>query len=363
LTATASKLQLVTGGAGMGDLSFTPLYEGGPKLRLGLIGKLTVAVALGLIFLVAHATAVNGQVRDDWSWLLAAIITTAMLALYYATDTLRGVLPLMSLRLRANDLERTTIGDDRDRAFMDPLRRWLSSGKIVLIGGAVGLVNAGVGFAFGIPSPWSCAFYTTLFGFFLAGFVCGMATLGILGVTIVIAHFATHAEKSFDYTAPDHCGGVQFIGEALVAFSSVTLIVGVMISVYIHAFPWTHKGPSVVLLQWLWIILPYALSLIVLVWPAVPLNDALRRYKLREEEKQLKESAAIKRKLSAEPPDGDIKGLREDYAFEQNVRKELHAMGTWPHGMSANLKYLGIFAANLLASASTVVSLLDKTHR
>jgi hypothetical protein len=338
----------------MSDLTFTPFYEGGPGWFLGLIGKLLVAAGLGLLFFVPHAIVVDGQVVKDWSWFLAALITTAMLALYYATDTLRGLLPEMSLRLRAKD------GQRRDAVFMTPLRRILSDRNFLLAGCVVGAINAGMGNVFGIPDPGTCAYYTTLFGFFLAGFVCGMATLGIVGVTIVVARFARHAQDSFDYTAPDHCGGVQFIGEGLVVFSSVTLIVGVMMSVYIHAFPWTNE--QVAALQWVWIILPYGLSLVVLMWPAVPLNDALRRYKVREEEKQLVEIAEIRRKLNAKPRVGAKKDLREDYAYEQNIRKELQAMGTWPHGMSANLKYLGIFAANLLASASTAVSLLGKFH-
>jgi hypothetical protein len=340
----------------MSDLTFTPFYEGGPGWFLGLIGKLLVAAGLGLLFFVPHAVAVDGQVVKDWSWFLAALITTAMLALYYATDTLRGLLPEMSLRLRAKD------GKCRDHVFMTPLRRILSDRYFVLAGCVVGVVNASAGYLFGIPDPSTCPFYTTLFGFFLAGFVCGMATLGIFGVSFVVAHFAKRAQDSFDYMAPDHCGGVQFIGEGLVVFSSVTLIVGVMMSVYIHAFPWTNKAWWVAALQWVWIVLPYGLSLVVLMWPAVPLNDALRRYKVREEEKQLVEIAEIRRKLDAKPRVGAKKDLREDYAYEQNIRKELHAMGTWPHGMSANLKYLGIFAANLLASASTAVSLLGKFH-
>jgi hypothetical protein len=340
------------------SLTFEPFYEWPANKFPGfLIGRLAVAVLLGgAVFLVPHAIAVGGDVRGDWSWLLAVLIATAMLALYYATDTLRGLLPEMSLRLRAKD------GKHRDSVFMTPLTRILSDRNFLLAGCVVGVVNATAGYLFGIPDPGTCPFYTTLFGFFLAGFVCGMATLGIFGVTFVVAHFAKRAQDSFDYMAPDHCGGVQFIGEGLVVFSSVTLIVGVMMSVYIHAFPWTNEAWLVAALQWVWIVLPYGLSLVVLMWPAVPLNDALRRYKVREEEKQLIEIAGIRRKLDAKPRVGAKKDLREDYAYEQNIRKELHAMGTWPHGMSANLKYLGIFAANLLASASTAVSLLGKFH-
>jgi len=342
----------------MSDLTFIPFYERGPARPFGLIGKVLVAAALGLTFLLPHAIAVGDKMLTDWSWLLAALIMTAMLALYYATDTLRKLLPGMGLRLRANEIDRAN-DDDRDEVFMRPLRWWLSTGNFILAGIVVGLINAAVGIELGIPNS---GYYTTLFGFFLAGFVCGMATLGIVGVTIAVAQFARAADESFDYTAPDGCGGVQFIGEGLIVFSSVTLVVGVMISVYIYMFPWAHHGPRIVFLQWIWIGLPYALSLVVLLWPAIPLNDALRRYKLGEEDKQARLVAAIRRKLAANPADGAKKELRDDYAFEQAVRRELHAMGTWPHGISANLRYLGIFAANALASASTAVSLYHSTH-
>ena len=262
----------------------------------------------------------------------------------------------MSLRLRAKD------GEDRDNAFMTPFRRWRSDGCFVLAGLLVGLLNTWMGYMFGVPDPGSCAYYTTLFGFFLAGFICGMATFGIVVVTIVVSHFAKSAEETFDYTAPDHCGGVQFVGEGLVVFSSITLVVGVIISIYIRVFPWTNETGWVMALQWGWIILPYALSLIVLVWPAVPLNDALRRYKIEQDEIQIRALADIERKLAANPDGASKKELREDLAYLQNVRKELHGMGTWPHGMSANAKYLGIFAVNLAASSGTALSLYEKWH-
>jgi hypothetical protein len=73
---------------------------------------------LGLLFLVPHWFAAMGPNLCDWSWFIAFLITAAMLALYYARDTLRGLLPGMSLRLRVRD------GERRDAVFMDPLRKW-----------------------------------------------------------------------------------------------------------------------------------------------------------------------------------------------------------------------------------------------
>jgi hypothetical protein len=351
---------------GQGGKTFHPFYERLAAPFPGyIIGELVVSMGLGLVFLAAHYAAIGAEIFRDWSWFLAPLITTAMLALYYATYTLRGLLPEMTLRLRPRADRNGHDGaekHDSDCTFMQPLNETLSDWKFIRAGVFFGLVNCLMGDVFGLLYATDSAKATILSGFFLAGFVCGMAAWGIYGVTVTVAAFAREAKPGLDYAAPDHCGGVQFVGEGLLVFSSVTLLVGVMISVFIHEFKWDHRMLGwVVALQWAWIVFPYVLSLVVLIGPAVPLNDALRQYKVEMEAEQLRTSDAIRRQLAAEPPDSaKRKDLRDEYAYQQNIRKDLHAMGTWPHGMSANLKYLGIFAANMFASASSAFSLFDK---
>jgi len=341
-------------------LRFEPFYEWPANKFPGfLIGRLAVAGLLGAAFMAAHGLAIGAAMLHDWSWFVGPLIAVAMLALYYATDTLRGLLPEMSLRLRSPDHE-GPLDPKRhanDKLFTKPLERTLSNGWFVFWGAAIGLSNCWVGYKFGLPYTAPCAQATILFGFFLAGFVCGMAAWGIYGVTLMIAAFARNVKDSLDYTAPDHCGGVQFIGEALVVFSSVTLIVGVLISIFIRVFHWTDMGaPWFATLEWVWILLPYLLSVIVLMGPAVPINDALRQYRLRKEDELLHALHGKRQALAAASDPAQRKEAREDVSRLQDDRKELHAMGTWPHGMSANLKYFGIFFANLVASAGTTMS-------
>ena len=47
--------------------------------------------------------------------------------------------------------------------------------------------------------------------------------------------------------------------------------------------------------------------------------------------------------------------LRADYDFQQNIREHLQKMRTWPYDLSANIKYLIVFLANLAASVATVI--------
>lgn len=86
---------------------FLPFYERlimrSPWYLTGKTGKALVSILLGGVFLGAHYINIGDKVFGDWSWFLAALITTAMLCLYYATYTLQNLLPEMDMRLRPSD--------------------------------------------------------------------------------------------------------------------------------------------------------------------------------------------------------------------------------------------------------------------
>lgn len=337
----------------MDDLRFLPFYE---RLIIRfpgyLIGKILVSTLLGLAFLVSHYVSIGNKVFEDWSWFLSVLITTAMLCLYYATHTLRTLLPEMDVRLRP----------DGNEVYMATLRRILSDRHFVLAGFFFGLLNCGVGYSFGLPYSKGLAVVTILSGYFLAGFVCGMAVFGIYGISVLISAFSRKAKHSFDFTSPDRCGGTLFLGEALIIFSSVTLIVGVMISVYILKTPWEGDDTGWIrALKYLWIVFPYVMSLVALIAPVVPINNELRQYKMEQEamlQDRLTEICKCleKNKLDA----AERRDLREDYEFQQSIRKYLHGMRTWPYGVGENLKYLAVFVANLFATVDSASSWMSK---
>ena len=285
----------------------------------------------------------------------AALIATAMLCLYYASHTLHALLAEMGMRLRA----------DGPALYRDTVKRTLSDRNFLLAGLFFGLLNCAFGLFFGIPYSETLASATILAGYFLAGFVCGMAVLGIYGVSVSIAAFAPKLKHSFDFTSPDGCGGTQFLGETLVIFSSVTLIVGVMISVYLLKADWTRNDAGWIgALKYFWIVFPYLMSLTVLIAPAVAINTELREYKLRQEGIIQDKLNRIRERLEKKQLDPtERKELREDYEFQQGVRKDLHGMRTWPYGFGANLTYLGVFVASLFASVDSALSWIDKLEK
>ena len=290
--------------------------------------KTLVSAVLGLAFLAAHYRSVGEKAFDDWSWFLSLLIATAMLTLYYATHVLQSIIPEMDRWL----------SPESNAVYMSPLQRILSDLNFRLAGVFFGVLNCGFGFAFGLPYSETPAVLTLLSGYFLAGFVCGMAAWGILGVSVAISAFSRKMNR-FDFTSPDRCGGTLFLGEALVVFSSVTLIVGVMISFYILKMEWTRPEEWwVILLKCVWIAFPYLMSLIALFVPAIPINKSLRQYKMEQDIELQGSLGKLRTRLEDDKIDPDKrKELREDYDFQTNIREQLHRMRTWPYGLGANL--------------------------
>lgn len=324
---------------------FFPFYE---RIACRIPGyifrRVLVSAILGLVFLAVHCLSIGNQAfgigRSDWSWFLGILISTAMLCLYYATHTLRAMFPKMNARLNAGG----------KKFCMQVVMGVLSDYNFVRIGLIFGLLNCAFGFSFGLPYSHGLAIWTILFGYFLAGFVCGMAVWGIYGVFVAIRAFSREARDFFDFTSPDHCGGTLFLGEALIKFGSVTFIVGVMISVYILKTHWTRETTLwITSLQGFWIVFPYLASLFAYIGPAVPISEQLKDYKIEQERILQERLHKIQQDLEDEAADSaKRKDLREDYEFRQNKRKQLHSMWTWPFDFGAHLRYVIVLGANSL---------------
>ena len=330
---------------------FFPFYERiADRIPGYIVGRVVVSGLLGFAFVAAHYVSIGKQVFgidrfNDWSWFLGVLISTAMLCLYYATHTLRNMFPEMNARLRPD-------GSD---VYMPVVTNVLSDYKFIRAGLVFGFLNCTFGYSFGLPYTQGSAIFTILIGYFLAGFVCGMAVWGIYGVFVSISAFSLKAKHSFDFTSPDRCGGTLFLGDALIIFGSVTLIVGVMISVYIWKTQWTKDNSWwVIWLKGFWIAFPYLSSFVAYIGPAVPVNKQLREFKIEQEGILQKHLRRILERHEKEDDPAKRKDLREDYGFQQNKRKELHAMRTWPFGLSEHLRYLLVFIVNSFVTNSFI---------
>ncbi len=335
----------------MADANIRPFYDRvADTVGGGVLSRIMISLALGLAFFLAHYASVGIGIVKDWSWFLAPLISAVMLCVYYATERLRDV--IMVLAAQSSE-------SDGKIAFISA-HRILSDRNFVLAGLFFGGLNCLMALSFGLPYTARPAAITIMFGYFLAGFLCGMAVLGIYAVCFLVNTYAPKLRPSLDLTAPDNCGGTLFVGEALVAFSSVTLFIGVLISIYIVNTAWSGGNTEeVFVLKCFWIAFPYILSLIVLLVPAIPLHNELAAYKRGQEANFKNRLAQIRKSLDDDAGDPSArKELRDAHEFNQSVRRHLHGMRTWPFDVGTGGRYLVVLTGNFVMTVNSALSWL-----
>ncbi len=331
--------------------SFRPFYEWIPdRFSIPLIFKLLLSMLLGFLFFGPHYRIVGEKVLTDWSWLLCLIIVTAMISLYYATHTFRTMLPQMNMLLQTEE------SGNVDRLYMRKVERYLSDKWLFWFGILFAVLNCGVGWFLGVPNDVPGALVTTYVGFFIAGFVCGMAFGGIIGVIITLAEFFD-GQPAVEYTNPDECGGFLFFGEALIKFSGVTLIVGVLVSLYIVAVRWAWEGGTAVwppTLMWMWTSMPFLASLTILLAPASRANKALINHKIRTEAELVLAIDKARGELEKATTAKEKEEVRDDIKFYVELRAQLYRMRTWPFNAKANIQFVILFLSNAFVAFETI---------
>ena len=340
----------------MSDKQFEPFYERvfnhekiAKNLPIPVVGKLLLSFFLACLFLVPYFLMLYGdkseavkEVEWQWEWLIGLIIFFAMSFLYYATHTFRNLFLLL-------DAHWGPINNQSN--YIDHANDVLSDKKFLWIAGLIGAFNLGMGWLFGMPKGIESTLNLSIisWGYFLVGAVCGLAAAGIFGVIRVFTFLCQKGSFDFDYTAPDGCGGVRFLGDAIIKFSSVTLIVCVMISIYIINVEWKDEGNLLVkVFIWLWVAFPYFLSLLVVVAPAVGVNQLLRKYKSDEDCKLKEESRQLLNKMNTLSENSQLNELQEKYKHIGELREKLYQMRTWPFGLSEYYQYGAVFISNIL---------------
>jgi hypothetical protein len=319
----------------------------------GILGRTVVCASLGFVFLALRWLAVGSEALWDWSLLLAVMISTSAAAVYYATRVLDGLV------LQLAEVSRTPDG------VRGTFRSHLTDVAFVAYGVLFGTVNAACGALFGTWPAGSLglAALTLYGGFFLVGFICGFAVAGIHGVIKGVRFSA--AGLIPDPGDLDGCGGFLFLGTGLVKFASVTLMVGVLISIYILNAPWTHTSPpasiQVRLVEWIWVIWPFALSALVLAVPAFAISAALRHWKDDRVRVLSQRIRALGQQIEGRQPGTPERAtLQAEYEFEGRRRVEVYSMRVWPLRLGSYLNYAGVVVGHLVAAVTNVVQNIHK---
>ena len=332
-------------------LAFTPFYE---RLagRTPIVGKLLFASGVGTAFILIRVLVDGQRAIADWSPLLGVLITAALLALYVATYTFRVLLADVASRAGV------TASDD----LVARAQTALADRRLVAAGLAFAVLNCLVALTLGIPAGSLLSRTTLVAGYALAGFVCGVAAYCIIGVYLVLQHLPAHLarERALDYTSPDGCGGTSFIGEALVVFAVVTMLVGVLISIYIANAPWQIGAESraawVDLVVRFWIAFPYIMSFAALVLPALSVRDALREYK-----RQVDAALRAQMRMLEQRLDDMTDALKQREELLRARRLELHRMRLWPFDVKSYVTYGAVLMPHLGVSAKTAATWFSKS--
>jgi hypothetical protein len=340
---------------------FEPFYDR-LALRLGNLlrvprplSKIVVAFGLGFTFFVLQWLSLGDRIYRNSGWMLAVLISCAVLFQYYATATFREALPEINAR----------INEENAKSLIRYVNKVLSDWNFVRAGLLFGVLNAFMGFLFGLPSDYRGVWpaVTSYSGFFIAGFVCGIPVWGIYGVWRVFDAFAKEQNLRVSYTAHDDRGGMEFIGAALVRFAAVTLTEGVLIAWYIWHMQWSRShDPYVNLVFIFWIAWPFILSTFALVAPCIRLHRRLETAKREEDDRLQEKMRDIESKVDTTAP-AQMEALLKKHDYYKERRGALDRMRTWPYGNASKIKYGGIAVLDVIVAVKTVHEHYDALMR
>ena len=199
------------------------------------------------------------------------------------------------------------------------------------------MINTGIGIFLGVDAVYgSWSYFIFLWGFFLAGFICGMAVLGIITVLKLMHHYAKNKHLNLDYRAPDTCGGLQFIGNSILKFSIVIILTGVLIASYILFAPWSHEGFLQGLVKNFWILFPFIMAVSITFSPIHDFSKVLIAFKSK---KDIELATQIKN-LEEEKNDHNTKEIQEKIESINEQRKLVFKMNTLPLNNTSNFLML-----------------------
>jgi len=347
-------------------LEFRPFYEAAADViseRLGvpIFGVLIMALVPGMLFFVLHYFCTAGEpIRGTvahfhvWTWMIGFMIMVATIFVYYATDTFKRLFPQIDIWPNSQ----------LPQKYLQPLTQTLNNRNFLYSGLFFGALNTLMGKLFGVPYSAILAQISIYIGFFLVGFICGLATWGIYGVLKTINVLAKEHMIRLDFTAPDGCGGTQFLGNAFVKFGAVTLITGVMISVYILSTWLINQPPPLVMVAiGTWVAFPYILSTVVLAVPAILVNRVLVDYKLHQEKEFVTLLAENRLLLGKDLATERKKIIEENLERIKKDRILLHHMWTWPFGKIQGLQYGMVFMGNVFITFQSVIHIPDEVKQ
>lgn len=228
------------------------------------------------IFLAAHfnlSYSYDISMISDYSWFLCLMTSYIFLLVIFATRRLRYYFI---------DLYRVFNIDYTSPTYFELLRKALGKKYLLLSGSFFGLLNAVFGHTFGIWYKELLPQIIFILHYFLVGFICGVAIVGIIAVIISINSLVKEKNIILNLFSNDRCFGTSVIGNELLLYSLISLSAGLFISFYIYQSPWNNKNSGIIqFITYFWIAFPHLAAVTVLFFPVYKLHTVIRDYKYK----------------------------------------------------------------------------------
>lgn len=254
---------------------------------LSMTAKVSLSLSVGLIYILALFMVIPDKMAffEQSLWVLGAIMSTCIMALYAAT---------MAFRKSIATIDKFEGQTSLTQAIVE---NWLSDHRFVMAGVSFATLNTAIGHLMGVPVVIheSVAALTLFYiGFFLSGFLAGIGLLSIAAVIKLVLSFAPNLQHMLNPEDPDGSGGIGTLGDSLWFFALLIGAVGVLVSIFLVNVRWSFMYKSYVQLLYLfWLALPYVLAVSIVLIPGLAVRRQVSQYKayrakqLKEEQSQL----------------------------------------------------------------------------
>ncbi|MFK7863506.1 MAG: hypothetical protein AB8B95_04670 [Pseudohongiellaceae bacterium] len=267
---------------------FHPFYD--PHSHNGGLSngiKALISLGLGAVYGAAQFVTMPNRAAfySENCLILAAIITTAVMALYLATDVFRESL---------DTVDKFYGSDEITSQIVD---HWLSDKQFYLAGSAGAVANMAVAHVLGIPGEFHIAYSSLVVmysGYLISGFAAGMGLLAIIAVIALYLKLAPSLEQALDPKDPDGNGGIKRLGDALWFFATLIAALAVLICIYMFGVSWQSiHQPAVRIVFIFWISLPFLVAMSIVLIPGLAVRRHVGHYKIRHESQLKQEKAEL----------------------------------------------------------------------
>jgi hypothetical protein len=282
----------------------------------------------------------------DFSWFLPLMSGVILILVVWATEHLKWftmqVYPAFGID--PADPEPTAI-----------IMHFLSDKTMLRFGLFFGVMNSGLGLFYGVWYAQPVLFIFLMFQIFLVGFIAGLAISGIVGILRVIRFLTTGTVAHLNLDCPDNCGGMVSIGNALLKFSLVSLMAGILIAFYIYNTPWAHRDwLAVRYFMYAWMGFPHFAAIAVLFIPFRDIHLLLAEkktqclLKIRSQLEEIRGKIMLVDEHKGGSSQGRFEILSTKHEILKSMYEDIESVNDWPTNPRARTSYAIIYFSSLV---------------